>query len=71
MAKKFNYKKSLEDIQSIIDEIENDTIDVDQLSLKIKKAAQLIKSCKDQLRKTEKDIEDILSDDKPDEQVAN
>lgn len=62
MAKKFNYQKSLEQIQAIIAEIENDAIDVDQLSGKIKKAADLIKECKAHLRKTEKDIEEILYD---------
>jgi exodeoxyribonuclease VII small subunit len=65
--KKFNYKQSLEEIQAIINEIEEDEVDVDELSGKIKKASELIKACKTQLRKTETEIENVLSSDEPEE----
>ncbi len=64
MAKKINYKKSLLEIENIINEIENDTIDIDKLSLKIKKAADLINNCKKQLQQTEEEVTEILLDKK-------
>ncbi len=40
--------------------IENESIDVDQLSEKVKRASLLLKICSDKLRLTEKEVEKIL-----------
>ena len=63
MAKKFNYNESLKEIQDIINDIEQNDIDVDELSTKIKRASFLIKKCKTQLKNTEKDVNSILEQD--------
>ena len=63
MAKKFNYNKSVKEIQTIINEVEQDDIDVDELSTKIKRASLLIKKCKTQLKNTEEDVNSILEQD--------
>lgn len=59
--KKFNYKKALEEIEDIVRKIENEEIDVDELSAIVKKAADLIKQCKSKLRDTNKELEDIMT----------
>jgi len=62
MAKKkeISYADSFAEAQKILFEIENEDIDVDTLSLKVKKAAQLLQSCKNKLVKTEKEVEKIF-----------
>jgi exodeoxyribonuclease VII small subunit len=56
------YREAMEEIGSIVNEIESETIDVDVLTQKVKRASALIKLCKEKLRKTEKEIKDILTD---------
>jgi exodeoxyribonuclease VII small subunit len=42
--------------------IENDSVDVDELSEKVKRASVLLKLCSDKLKLTEKEVEKILAD---------
>ncbi|MBL6448944.1 exodeoxyribonuclease VII small subunit [Fulvivirga sp. 29W222] len=63
MAKKeTSYKDSLEEIEKIILQIESGETDVDELSALVKKAATLIKSCKQKLKNTEDDLNQALDD---------
>ncbi len=56
------YKEALEEIESIVGEIENETVDVDVLAEKVKRAAFLIKYCKAKLKTTENEVKKILKE---------
>jgi exodeoxyribonuclease VII small subunit len=56
------YKEAVEEIESIIEEIENETVDVDVLTGKVKRASLLIKYCKDKLKKTDNEINNVLKE---------
>ncbi len=58
--KKFQYKKAIQEIESIVNRIENEEPDVDELSQLVKKAAVLIKQCKEKLRETGEELENTL-----------
>jgi len=58
--KKFNYKNALEEIERIVEKIENEEIDVDELSALVKKATELIKQCEAKLRDTENELGNII-----------
>ena len=60
MNKLPNYTEAFEELQEIVSEIEGGDISVDELSNKIKRAALLIKICKDKLTATEGDVNQIL-----------
>ncbi len=63
MAKqKFNYSKSLKEIEEIVKQIESGELDVDKLADKVRKATKLIKQCRDKLRTTKDDLGRILKD---------
>jgi len=64
MAKKQaqTYKDALNEIEDIITEIEDETIDVDVLAEKVKRAADLIKYCRGKLVKTEKEVAKVLEE---------
>ncbi|MBA7515339.1 hypothetical protein ES705_07378 [subsurface metagenome] len=49
-------------MQTIVSEIEEGEITVDELSAKVKRAAQLIKICKSKLISTEEDVNKILKE---------
>jgi len=60
--KKLTYGKAIEELQAIITEIERESVDVDMLAEKVKRAAHLIKFCKEHLRTTEDEVKNILSE---------
>ena len=63
MAKKEQtYGEAMQELQDIMGSIENDDVDVDVLLEKVKKAATLIKFCKDKLQKTNVEIQKILDE---------
>lgn len=62
MAKEINYTEAFEELQTIVADIEEGEISVDELSIKVKRAAELIKVCKHKLTSTEKDVTQILKD---------
>ena len=57
-----NYTEAFEELQSIVSEIEQGEISVDELSDKVKRAALLIKICKTKLTTTEEDVNVILKE---------
>lgn len=57
-----NYTKAFEELQTIVAEMENGKISVDDLAIKVKRASELIKICKNKLSETEGDVQKILSD---------
>lgn len=62
MSDKISYDKAFEELQTIVSEMEDGEIGVDALSLKVKRAAELIKICKSKLTSTEDDIQKILKE---------
>jgi exodeoxyribonuclease VII small subunit len=62
MDKEQKYEKAMAELQSIVTKMENDQLDVDQLSEQLKRAQELIKFCKDKLTKTDKEIKKILAE---------
>ena len=67
MSQKMTYKEAFEELQEILSAIENEEVDVDDLSKKVSRAAVLLKVCSDKLKKTEADVEKILETIKQDE----
>ena len=55
-----NYKEAMAEIESIVNKIENNELDVDVLSEKVKRVAQLMTYCKAKLHETEEEVEHIL-----------
>ncbi len=60
MSKNFSYAEAIVELEAIVAEIENATIGVDELSEKVKRAAELIKFCRSKLTSTEKEVSTIL-----------
>jgi exodeoxyribonuclease VII small subunit len=63
MAKKeFSFNESIIEIENILRNIESGDLDVDKLSVEVKRAADLIKLCQQKLRSTEEEINSIFKD---------
>jgi exodeoxyribonuclease VII small subunit len=62
MANEINYTEALEELQQIVRDMEDGEITVDELAVKVKRAAELIKVCKNKLTSTEEDVNVILKE---------
>lgn len=63
MAKKeIGFNQAVKQIEEILKNIEEGEPDIDRLSDNIRKAAELIKICRQRLRETEEKIDGIISD---------
>ena len=63
MAKKvLSYNEAIVEIEEILEEMENEEMDVDELSKKVKKVSELLKSCRKKLTQTEEEVEKILNE---------
>jgi exodeoxyribonuclease VII small subunit len=60
MSEELKYTDAFEELQTIVREIEEGEISIDDLSQKVKRAAALIKICKTKLSQTEEDVQAIL-----------
>ena len=56
------YEAAIAELQSIVSKMENDELDIDQMSEQLKRAQELIKLCKDKLTKTDEEIKKILAE---------
>ena len=62
MNDEITYTAAFEELKEIVDQLENDSISVDELSEKMKRATELMKICKDKLTKTEEEINKTISE---------
>lgn len=57
---KLNYKEAMAEIEGIVAKLEDNQLDVDELSGKVKRVSELIAFCKSKLHETEEEVEKIL-----------
>ena len=62
MEKELKYEAAMTELQTIVHKMENDELDIDQMSEQLKRAQELIKLCKDKLTKTDEEIKKILAE---------
>lgn len=62
MSKQLTYIEAFDELQQIVRDIEEGEIGVDLLSVKVKRASELIRICKNKLTSTESDVNKILEE---------
>lgn len=62
MSEEIKYDDAFEELQTIVNDIEDGEISVDELSKKVKRASELIQICKKKLTSTEEDVNKILEE---------
>lgn len=60
---KINYSEAVSELEKILQELENNAdIDMEQISIKVKRAAQLLDVCKKQLYQIDTELEKMLEE---------
>lgn len=62
MSEELTYTEAFNELQSIVAEMENSEITIDELDSRIKRASVLLKICKDKLFSTEKEVQQVLEE---------
>ena len=65
MSKPETYTDAIEELEAIVRDIGQESISLDQLSTKVKRASELIRFCKKQLHQTEEEVEKVLKELQP------
>ena len=62
MAEKFNYEKSKAELEQILEELEHGEASIDTLAKHVKRASELIRLCREKLRQTDQEVQNIFKD---------
>ena len=71
MTEKMTYREAIEELETILRALETDAVDVDDLTTRVERSAELIRLCRHKLRHAEASLDrvfDTLDDDEGDEQ---
>lgn len=61
-SKKLSYNEAIAELEMIVQQIENEEIDVDMLTEKVKRADYLCSFCRNKLKSTEEEVKGIIKD---------
>jgi exodeoxyribonuclease VII small subunit len=60
--KEFSFNDAVNEIETILHNIESGDLDIDKLSVEVKRASELIKECQKKLKNTEDEINSIFKE---------
>lgn len=58
------YKAAMRELQDIVDALQENSLGIDDLSERLQRAAELIAFCREKLRSTDQEINDLFSTEK-------
>ncbi len=61
--KSLNYQSAMQELQGIVAQLQEEAVGIDQLTEKVKRAAELIRFCREKLRSTEQEIEEMIKNE--------
>ncbi len=57
-----SYEEATKELEQLVEQLENESISIDELAPKLERAAALIKYCREKLKTTESKVEAILKE---------
>lgn len=65
MAEEISYKAALAELEQILVAIEEEQVDVDELAVKVKRSAELIRVCRSRIDAASIEIEAVMQEMEP------
>ena len=56
------YADAMEELEDILEELEGDDLDVDVLADRVRRASELIKTCRERIARAQTDVDRIVTD---------
>lgn len=60
---KISYAEAIGEVEQILARFNDEQMDIDEMGKQVKRAAELIRLCKERLRKVENEVADILKEE--------
>ena len=60
---KISYAEAIGEVEQILERFNNEQMDIDEMGKQVKRAAELIRLCKERLHKVENEVADILKEE--------
>ncbi|MFP4093280.1 MAG: exodeoxyribonuclease VII small subunit [Cyclobacteriaceae bacterium] len=67
--KELSYQQAMQELESIVARVEEDELDVDELSAQVKRAMELVSYCRTRLRTTENIIQQAFEEEDQEEDL--
>lgn len=58
--KEIKYKEAVHKLEAIVDKMERGELDIDSMAAQLKEAQELVKLCKQKLKRTDNEIQKLL-----------
>ena len=58
--KEIKYEEAVHKLESIVDKMERGELDIDSMAAQLKEAQELVKRCKQKLKRTDEEIQKLL-----------
>ncbi len=65
MAEEITYREALTELEDILSAIEGEQVDVDDLAIKVKRSAELIRLCRGRIDAAAVEVEAVVQDMEP------
>jgi len=62
VKKEIKYLQAMQELNQILEGLQAQELDVDELSVKVKRAVELIKLCRERIEKTELEVKKIVKE---------
>jgi len=63
MSKKaIKYNEAVNELNTILEDLESERVDVDELTVRVKRAVELIKLCREKIEETELEVRKIVKE---------
>lgn len=59
-VEEMSYDEAVAELQVILNDMQNETLSIDDLTVSIKRASELLQSCSDRLRSTEQEVTSVI-----------
>lgn len=60
-AKKLSFGEAVNEVETILADLEADEVDIDELGDQVKRAVDLIRVCREKLEKTDAEVRDLVA----------
>ena len=67
VKKEIGYNEAIREVETILEKLNNEELDVDKLAGEVKRAAELIGLCKEKLRKAEEEVAKVIKKENSEE----
>lgn len=61
-VEQMRYREAIRELREILEGIEQEEIDLDELSAQVERAADLIRTCRDRIERTELRVQRVIDD---------